>query len=148
MSAITTRSQASTRLAPPPAAVPFTAAITGFSQSRIDVTSRCQPRRTSRATSPERPVGRVVGPWRLRLLGPAEAGPRAEVLLAGAGEDDGPHAERGRELVEHVSEVVAHVGRERVPRIRSVERDSGDRPVVLDADQLGDGGVVRHGPSR
>ena len=120
MSAITTRSQASTRLAPPPAAVPLTAAITGFSQSRIEVTSRCQPAADEPGHVAERPVRRVVGPRRLRLLGAAEAGARAEVLLAGAGEDDGPHAERGRQLVEHVGQVVAHVGRERVARVRSV----------------------------
>ena len=108
VSAITTRSQASTRLAPPPAAVPFTAATTGFSQSRIEATSRCQPRRIIRATSPERLVGRVLRARRLGVLGAAQPGARAEVLLAGAGEDDGPHAERGGQLVEHVGEVVAH----------------------------------------
>ncbi len=60
-SAITTRSQASTRLAPPPAAVPLTAATTGFSQSRIDATRRCQPRRIMRATSPRARSGAPSG---------------------------------------------------------------------------------------
>jgi hypothetical protein len=37
---------------PPPAAVPLTPAITGFSQSRIDVTTVCQPSMIMRAASP------------------------------------------------------------------------------------------------
>src|SRR3954447_5411054 len=51
-SAITTRSHASARCMPAPAAVPLTAAITGFSQSRTAVTTRCQPVAMLRATSP------------------------------------------------------------------------------------------------
>ena len=127
VSAITTRSHASTRLAPPPAAVPFTAAIDRL----LAVEDRGDEPLPAAADQPghvaEGPVGRVVGPRRLGLLGAAEAGARAEVLLAGTGEDDGPHAERGRQLVEDVGEVVAHVGGERVARVGSVERDAGDR---------------------
>jgi hypothetical protein len=87
VSAITTRSHASTRLAPPPGRRAVDGAMTGFSQSRIDVTSRCQPRRISGDVA-ERAVGRVVGARRLRLLRAAQARAGAEVLLAGAGEHD------------------------------------------------------------
>src|SRR3954452_15402435 len=52
VSAITTRSQARARCMPAPAAVPLTAAITGFSQSRAAMTTRCQPAAMLRATSP------------------------------------------------------------------------------------------------
>src|SRR3954464_5574520 len=52
LSAMTTRSQARARCMPAPAAVPLTAAITGFSQSRTAVTTRCQPVAMLRATSP------------------------------------------------------------------------------------------------
>ncbi|CAM5252606.1 hypothetical protein SCYAM73S_06257 [Streptomyces cyaneofuscatus] len=41
VSAARTRSQANARCAPIPAAVPFTAAITGFSQSSTAAMSRC-----------------------------------------------------------------------------------------------------------
>ena len=51
-SAITTRSQASARCIPPPAAVPLTPAMTGFSQSRMEVTRLCQPSRIIRDASP------------------------------------------------------------------------------------------------
>ena len=51
-SAMITRSQASARCIPPPAAVPFTPAITGFSQSRTDATSRWKPRWIIRPPSP------------------------------------------------------------------------------------------------
>ena len=125
VSAITTRSHASTRLAPPPAAVPFTAATTGFSQSRIDATSRCQPRRIIRDTSPRARSGASSGRggsggWRA-----TEPGARAEVLLAGAREHHRPHAEGGRQLVEGGGEVVAHRGGERVAGVGAVDRDRG-----------------------
>ena len=51
-SAITTRSQASARCIPPPAAVPLTPAMTGFSQSRMEVTRPCQPSLIMRDASP------------------------------------------------------------------------------------------------
>src|SRR6478609_6346467 len=51
---MTTRSHASTRLDPAPAAVPLTAPTTGLSQSSTDATSRCQPCCSIRAMSPGR----------------------------------------------------------------------------------------------
>ncbi len=51
-SAASTRSQASARCIPPPAAVALTAAMTGFSQSRTAAIKRCQPVRIRRAASP------------------------------------------------------------------------------------------------
>ena len=60
-SAASTRSQARARCIPPPAAVAFTAAITGFSQSMTEETSRCQPVRMSRAASPTARAGAPSG---------------------------------------------------------------------------------------
>ena len=126
MSAMTTRSQASTSLAPPPAAVPLTAAMTGFSQSRIDPTSRCQPRADHAGDVAERAVGRVVGPLGTRLLRSAEAGAGAEVALARAGQHDGAHAERRRTPRRTGRPAVAHVRRQRVARFGAVDGDAGD----------------------
>src|SRR4051812_33790552 len=61
LSAMTTRSQARARCMPAPAAVPLTAAITGFSQSRTAVTTRCQPVAMLRATSPCARLGAPSG---------------------------------------------------------------------------------------
>src|SRR4051812_14648551 len=61
LSAMTTRSQASARCIPAPAAVPLTAAMTGFSQSSTAVTTRCQPVAMLRATSPCARVGAPSG---------------------------------------------------------------------------------------
>jgi hypothetical protein len=60
-SVATTRSQAMAMWAPMPAAVPPTAAITGFSQSRMAATSAWAPSRMSLATSPTPRFGASSG---------------------------------------------------------------------------------------
>ena len=58
---MTTRSQASTRLAPAPTAAPWTAPMTGLSQSNTALASRCQPFCSIRARSPGLRAAAVSG---------------------------------------------------------------------------------------
>src|SRR5688572_17976832 len=60
-SAAMIKSQARAMCMPPPAAVPLSPQITGFSQSRMDVTMRCHPRWMVRATSPTMRSGAPSG---------------------------------------------------------------------------------------
>ena len=76
-----------------PAAVPLTAAITGFSQSRTAAIRRWAPRRIIRATSPGDALARAPPD------GAAQVGARAEAL-AGRGDDDRPDAGVGGGLSE------------------------------------------------
>lgn len=71
------RSHASVMWAPMPAAVPLTAAMTGFSQSMIDVTRRWAPHLIVRPTSPTA-FRRAVGPRRLHDARHAQIGAGAE----------------------------------------------------------------------
>jgi hypothetical protein len=57
---------------------------------------------------------------------------------AGAGQDDDP---RVGDLVQRFLELFVHRGREAVQPVRPIERDSGDRPVMLDDDVL----ILGHG---
>src|ERR1700722_958117 len=106
----TTRSQARARCAPIPAAVPLTAATTGFWQSRTAATSRWAPSASTRMTVPG--GGSVSGSacsirgW--GGLGGAEVGPGAEVL-AGGGDDHGAHLGVEIGLVQEVDQGVALV---------------------------------------
>ena len=108
VSAITTRSQASASCMPPPAAVPFTAPMTGRSQSRIDAMSRCHPVRMSRATSPGARSGAPSGFGRRRPLRAAERGAGAEVAVPGAPQHDHPHPQVLGDLDEAVGQPVPH----------------------------------------
>src|SRR5581483_10195930 len=102
-SAMTTRSQAKARCMPPPAAVPLTPAITGFSQSMIDCTSRPHPVRMTRAASP----------------------------TMRSGEHHGPHPRVTRRLDHPVADRVAHRRGHGVSGVGPVQRDPED--AVLDA---------------
>ena len=62
LSAAITRSAAKAMWAPMPAAVPLTAAMTGFSQSMIEATRRWAPRLMLRPTSPSAFSGASSGP--------------------------------------------------------------------------------------
>ena len=93
VSAAITRSAASTNIEPPPAAVPLSATMTGFSQSCIACISCWKPRRIMCVAPPDDHVGRAVGLRLARGLADREVGAGAEVPLARAGEHDRAHVE-------------------------------------------------------
>ena len=83
-SAMTTRSHARARCMPPPAAVPLTPAMTGFSQSRMEVTRRCQPSRIMREASPTTLSGAPSGLGRGGRRPPRRSAPLQNALSPAA----------------------------------------------------------------
>ena len=112
-----TRSAASASIAPPPAAVPLSATITGFWQSWIDSISRWKPERIMWNARADHHVRRALGLRRHRRADP-QVGAGAEVAVARAGQHHHPHREVGVGVLEVLDEPVPHVERDRVARTR------------------------------
>ena len=92
-SAAMIRSHASASCMPPPAAVPLSAQITGFSQSRIAADQALHAGADHAGGVAGDPLGRALGA-RPRGRPARQVGAGAEVLLAGGGDDHGAHVER------------------------------------------------------
>ncbi len=106
-----------------PAAVPLTAAMTGFSQSSTAAMRRWAPSRIMRATSPAVRSGAPSGRAGRRTAGP-QVGPGAEALAVGR-----QHHAAHRQVVagggQQVDDPVALVGRDGVVGLGPVEGDPG-----------------------
>ena len=131
-----------------PAAVPLTAAITGFSQSRTAATRRWAPVADHAGDVAGHPLGGALGAGGTGARGP-QVGAGAEVLPGGA-DDHGPDLDPLAGLGEQVDQPVALVGRDGVGGLGPVEGDPAARPrrrgphLLVERAVLG----VGHGPER
>ena len=106
---------------PTPTAAPFTAAITGFFDSKIRRDTRPPPSRGIPSLA-----GRLAATAAAERLAPAgEIGTGAEAPTP-AGDDDRPYRVVGVGAIERVDHLGHHRARERVEHLRPVEREGGD----------------------
>ena len=122
VSAATRTSHARAISQPPPRAKPLTAATTGVPRPSIRFATRWPRSANARAS---RAVGRAHV---------ADVGPGAERLLAGTGEHHRAERRVGVHLAQHALQVVEHLGRERVERLRPVEGEDRDGVAALEVD--------------
>ncbi len=121
-----TRSAASTSIEPPPAAVPFNATMTGFSQSWIACISCWNPARIMLTAEPTTRSGASAGRVPRCGLWYREVGACAEVTLACGGQHDRTYLEVPVRVAERVDQRVADVVRDRVALVGAVDRQPQD----------------------
>ncbi len=128
LSAARTKSQASATCTPIPAAVPFTAATTGFSQSRMagDEPLGAHPDAAGDVTGDA--LGNAFRPWRPLLRPQIRSG--AEMPIPHGGEHDGAHGRISACRLELGDEHRSRIDADRVAGLRPVDGQEAYRTLV------------------